>query len=378
MPDSPMEIPHDAEFFTSTDRITQPETTAKGQGMNGKASGNIGLLMRSYEALHNWQALAMLVGGTVGGVALMAAAAMLTAKVGAIAGLLVLLVALAVYLAGINGAGLLLVDQADGRPGRGLGAAFFGGLGATLNVLLALLLLWLGLLAVIVVLYILSLLGKIPGIGPLFGFLLAGPSAIVLMFCYGVLAIGTPLLLVAVWRGQGVLGSLGRAVDIVLKRPLDALLHFVLLFLIVAPVAFFVSGLLAAASVFSVSMYGHGFGGEGGYYGESLLGVLMSNLQGTGAAIASVGIVFAVVLALFALIGLFGYIMVYDSLSEGVASTSEGRLRGGFDQLKQKVEQHRPQAATAPTPAHEAPVCSGCGARLNPGDQFCGECGQRT
>lgn len=343
--------------------------------MSEKPTGNIGLLMRCYEALHNWQALAMLAGGVVLGLGLMAAAGAMTAKMGAIVGLLLMLIALLVYLAGINGAGLLLVDQADGRPGRGLGAAFFGGLGATLNMFLALLLLSLGLLLVFVVLYLLSLLGKIPGVGPLFAFLLAGPGAIVLMFCYGVLAIGTPLLLVAVWRGESVLGSLGRAVDIVLKRPLDALLHFVLLWLIVAPVAIFVLVLLAASSGISMSLYSGGFGGG---YGNSLEYMLMSSVQGLGAASASVGIVFAVVVALFTLICMFGYIMVYDSLSSGVDSMAESRLRGGFNQLKQKVEQHRPQAAAAPASAPDTRACKSCGARLTPSDQFCGECGQRT
>ncbi|EIL97044.1 hypothetical protein RHOFW104T7_12540 [Rhodanobacter thiooxydans] len=340
--------------------------------MTEKATGNIGLLMRCYEALHNWQALAMLAGGVVIGLGLAVAAGALAAKMGVIVGLLLMLIALLVYLAGINGAGLLLVDQADGRPGRGFVAAFFGGLGATLNVLLALLLLALGLLLVFVALYLLALLGRIPGIGPLFAFLLAGPGAIVLLFCYGVLAIGTPLLLVAVWRGEGVLGSLGRAVDIVLKRPLDALLHFVLLWLIVAPVAIFVLALLAVSAGASMSMYSHGFGDYG--YGAGLEYMLMSSMQGLGAASVSVGIVFAVVVALFALVYLFGYIMVYDSLNAGLASTAESRLRGGFNQLRQKVEQHRPQATAAPT----APGCKGCGARLTPGDQFCGECGQRT
>lgn len=344
--------------------------------MTTKATGNIGLLVRSYEAMHNWQALVMLACGVVGGVALMAEAGAMAAKMGFVVGLLVALIAWLFLLAGINGAGLLLVDQADGLPGRGFSAAFFGGLGATLNTFLTMLLLALGLLLVFMALYLLSLLGKIPGIGPVFAFLLAGPGAIVLMFSYGVLAIGTPLLMVAVWRGEGALGALGRAVDIVLKRPLDALLHFVLLWLIVTPVTAFVLILLMAASGISVSMYSHGFDdGFGGYgYGGGLQYMLMSAAQGLGAASASVAIVFAVVVALFVLVGMFGYVMVYDSLSVGMTATAEDRLRGSFNQLKHKVEQHRPKAAAA----SGAPVCKGCGARLTPGDQFCGECGQRA
>ncbi len=340
--------------------------------MTEKAAGNIGLLMRCYEALRNWQALLLLAGGVVIGLALMVGAGEVAVKMGFIVGLLFALIALLVYLAGINGAGLLLVDQADGRPGRGILAAFFGGLHATLTSFLATLLLFVSLILVFAALYLLSLLGKIPGVGSFFAFLLAGPSAIVLAFCYGVLAIGTPLLLVAVWRGEGVLGSLGRAVDIVLKRPLDALLHFVLLWLIVMPVALFVFMLMVVTSGVSLSIYSLGFSDSSAYYGspmDRLLAGAMSSFQQLGAASASIGIAIAVLLALFVLVGMFGYIMVYDSLNAGVASSAEGRLRGGFDQLKQKVEQHRPQAV--------AQKCKSCGGVLIPGDQFCGECGQR-
>lgn len=351
--------------------------------MTEKATNNIGLLLRCYEAVRNWRAMALMASGAVLGVVLLAAAAAAAAKMGYIAGLLLALVALLVYLAGINGAGLLLVDQADNKSGRDLAAAFFGGLHATLTSVLAMLLLGLGLVAVFIVLFILSLLGKIPGIGPLFAFLLAGPSAIVLAFCYGVLVIGTPLMLVAVWRGEGVLGSLGRAVDIVVKRPLDALLHFILLAVIVAPVVFFVLLLMIATSGVTIGMYassslfgGGGMDGFGGYGSpvDQLMSTLASSAHQMGAASASLGIVIAVLVALFMLVQMLGYVMVYDSLSEGLASTAADRLRGSFDQIKQKVEQHRPQTATAPAAA----TCKSCGARLSQNDQFCGECGQRT
>ena len=347
--------------------------------------GNVGLLVRCYEGLHNWRALLLLSGGVLGGLLLMAAAGMMAEKASFLIGSLVGLIALAMYMAGINGAGLLLVDQADGRPRRGMVAAFFGGLHATLTAFLALLLLALGLPVVVVLLYVLSLLGRIPGIGPMFAFLFAGPRAVVLGYCYGLLAIGVPLLLVAVWRGEGVLGSIGRTVDIVLKRPLDALLHFVLLALIVTPVAFFVIVLMSLISGASIMMYASGssFGGGMPYggYSDGFLSMAMNSMADRihqmGAASASVGIVMTVLVALFVLVGMFGYIMVYDSLGAGVASSAEDRLRGGFGQLKQKIEQHRPKAS-ARTRTGTSHTCAACGAGLMAGDQFCGECGQRT
>jgi hypothetical protein len=353
--------------------------------MTQKTVNNIGMLVRCYEGLRNVRALLLLSGGAVGGLLLMAAAAVAAQRLGFIASLVVAVLALLVYLAGVNGAGLLLVDQADDRTARSVGAAFFGGLHATLTALLSLLLLGVGLLLVFLLLLLLSYLGRIPGIGPLFAFLFAGPGAVALAFCYGLLAIGVPLLLVAIWRGHGVLGSIGRAIDIVLKRPLDALLHFVLLGLIVGPVALFVIGLVTVTSGASVSMFAtSSFLGStshwgGGYnpYGDALMSSpldgFLSSLQQAGAASASVGVVMAVLIAMFTLVAMFGYILVHDSLGAGMDATAESQLRGGFSQLKQKMEQHRPAPIA---PAATAAACQGCGARLTAGDRFCGECGQ--
>ncbi len=349
--------------------------------MTEKTVNNIGLLVRSFEGLRNGRAFLLLSCGVVAGGTLIAAAGNAAQTVGWLGGLLVAVIALVVYLAGINGAGLLLVDQADNRPGRGVGAAFMGGLHATVTVFLALTLLTLGVVVIEVALYLLSLLAHVPGIGPVFAFLFAGPSAVVLAFCYGLLVIGVPLLLVAVWRGESALGALGRAIDIVLKRPLEALLNFLLLGLIVAPVAVFVIGLFTFTSTTTVAIYagrGSMFGGGNPYsafdgFGGGLMATAMDSLQRAGAATASVGFVMLILIALFVLVGMFGYVMVYDSLGAGIDSRAEGRLRGGVSQLKKKMEQHRPQATPAPVPAEN---CMRCGTRRAPDDQFCGECGQ--
>jgi hypothetical protein len=353
-------------------------------------AGGIGMLVRCYEAMRNGRAFALLAAGIVGGFGLMTAAGALAAEAGVLVGLVMALVALAVYMAGINGAGLLLLDQADSRPPRSLGSAFVGGLHATLSVLLAFLLLGLGLAGVLLVLYLLSFLARIPGVGPVFSFLLAGPGAIVLAFCYGLLVIGTPLILVAVWRGAGVLGSIGRAVDIVLKRPLDTLLHFVMLALIVVPVAAFVIGLLTVTSTGSIAMFSGssmfgsllsgGYGGGYGY-GASPLSMAMGQMSQAGAAGASVAIVMLVLVALFTLVGMFGYIMIHDSLGAGLEAAAEGRLRGGISQLKGKLDEHRPVAVApvaASTGSQKSAACGHCGAVLVPGDRFCGDCGAQA
>lgn len=358
---------------------------------------NLGLLLRCYEGLRNWRALAMLVAGFVLAALLGALDATIAAHMAytsptmamLLGGLLMLIAAL-VVLAGINGAGLLLVDQADGNPPRGFAAAFFGGLGVTLQAIVCLILLGLGLLLVVLVLWALSFLGKIPGIGPLFAFLLAGPTMLVLAFCYALLVFGVALMFVALWRGNGMLGSIGRAIDIVTKRPLDVVLHFIVLALLIVPIEVFVAAVLFAGSALTGLMYASGGMGGGGVM--DMAGGFMSMASGYGggggatmaATFISIGVVLAAVWALFVLIGTLGNILIFDSLAAETSATSAGFLGDKVKQLKQKVEEHRPQAPVAARPAPppapnpaaaRAAACGHCGAALTPGDRFCGECG---
>lgn len=402
---------------------------------------NLGLLLRCYEGLRNWRALAMLVAGFVVAALLMALNGVMFAHLAPhsftlakIVGGLLALIAFLVAVTGVNGTGLMLVDQADGTPSRGFGAAFFGGLGVTVQAIVCLLILAVSLLLVILILWALSFLGKIPGIGPAFAFLLAGPTMLILAACYAVLAFGVSLMFVALWRGNGMLGSLGRAIDIVLKRPLDVVLHFIVLALLIVPIEVFVAAVLFGGSALTgamyvsssaVSSYG-GYGAYGGYGGGGPLSMLMGGGASLGAAGASIGIVLAAVFALFVLIGMLGNILIYDSLASETAAGSADFLRRKAAQVKARVDENRPKAAPAPvapaprapaaptpaaasvqpapvraapmatptvvppppTPAPEPavvpaapavaaapPQCVHCGAALAPGDRFCGECG---
>lgn len=344
---------------------------------------NLGLLLRCYEGLRNWRALAMLVTGFVLAALLLALDGVIAARLGwrsptaaMLLGGLLMLIAVLVALAGVNGAGLLLVDQADAREPRGFAAAFFGGLGVTLQAIACLIILGVGLLLVILVLWALSFLARIPGIGPLFAFLLAGPTMLILAFCYAVLAFGVALMFVALWRGHGLTGSIGRAIDIVLKRPLDVVLHFIVLGLLIVPIEIFVVVVLFGGSAMTGMMYASGqFGGYGGF-GGGPMSLLAPAAASLGAAGVSIGIVLAAVWALFVLIGILGNILIFDSLAAETSATSAGFLEGKVRQLKSKVEEHRPRSVPpAAGSATATATCGHCGARLTPGDKFCGECG---
>ncbi|MBS0381679.1 MAG: zinc ribbon domain-containing protein [Proteobacteria bacterium] len=353
---------------------------------------NLGLLLRCYEGLRNWRALAMLVAGFVIAALLIALNGVMfthlvshSFTLAKLLGGLLAIIAVLVLLAGINGAGLLLVDEADNAPPRSFTAAFFGGLGVTLQAIACLIILGVGFLLVVLVLWALSFLSRIPGIGPLFAFLLAGPTMLVLAFCYALLVFGVALMFVALWRGNGMVGSIGRAIDIVVKRPLDVVLHFIVLWLLIVPIEIFVVAVLFGGSALTGAMYGSASALGGGMLGDGMMGGggMMSMLAGAGAgmgaAAISIGIVLAAIWAGFVLIAMLGNILIFDSLAAETSATSAGFLAAKVRQLKDKVEEHRPQATAAPRAAAPAAAsCGQCGAALTPGDRFCGECGAPT
>jgi hypothetical protein len=355
-----------------------------------KAS-NLGLLLRCYEGLRNWRALVMLAVGFVVFALLLALDGVIAGRLqfssptlAMMVGGLILLLAMLALLASINGSGLLLVDQADGHPLRSFGAAFFGGIGVTVQAIVCLIILGIGFLIVLLVLWALSFLAHIPGIGGFFGFVLAGPTMLVLAFCYAVLVFGVALMSVALWRGHGMIGSIGRAIDIVIKRPLDTVLHFIVLWLLIGPIMLFVEAVMFGGTVLTMGMYASSSFGGGGYYGGgpfggggAMAGLMQSFTGGSmGAATISIGVVFAAVVALFVLIQMLGNILIFDSLAADTEASSADFLRKRAQDIKAEVEKHRPQAAPAPTPAASpAARCGQCGAALTPGDKFCGECG---
>ncbi|MGE0072610.1 MAG: zinc ribbon domain-containing protein, partial [Thiomonas sp.] len=249
--------------------------------MTVKTMNNLGVLLRSYEALHNWRALAMLAGSFVlGGLVMsggMVAGAGADSKAVA---MLVGLIGVLIIVVGANASGLMLVDQAYDQPVRGFGTAFLGGVQAALFVIGLMLLLALGFGAVMAVVFVLSLLGRIPGIGGIFGFLLGGPLVVVVALACAVLLLSGPLMVAAVWHGEGFVASLARAIGIVLRRPLEVFMHFLVLGLLVLPAVGFIFGMVATGSMLVGGYFASGsfdrFDGLSGMGGMWGLGGMMS------------------------------------------------------------------------------------------------------
>ncbi|MDD4885697.1 MAG: zinc ribbon domain-containing protein [Thiomonas sp.] len=374
--------------------------------MTVKTTNNLGVLLRSYEALHNWRALAMLAGSFVlGGLAISGGAAAGTSSGSAAVMMLMSLLGAIIIIVGMNASGLMLIDQAYDQPIRGFGPAFLGGVQSALYVIGLLILLGLGFAVVLLAAYLLSLLGRIPGVGGLFGFLLGGPLVVVVALAYAVLLLAGPLMIAAVWHGEGFIASLSRAVGIVTKRPLEVFMHFLVLGLLVFPAVAFIFAVVFAGSMFvggffaAGSFGGMGMGGFGGFGGmRGMEGVALGG-AGMGGAGLSISLVWFLAWSVVSLIYVLGMIFVYRAVGEGVGSEASDVVGQKLAQFKQKLDEYKPRAAPVappsagpaspvqpsadqpPAPQEEpspaATHCPACGAAVQPDDVFCGSCGHR-
>lgn len=388
--------------------------------MTVRTTNNLGVLLRSYEALHNWRALAMLAGSFVlGGLAISGGAAAGMSSGSYAVMMLMSLLGAIIIVVGMNASGLMLIDQAYDQPIRGFGPAFLGGVQSALYVIGLLILLGLGFGVVLLAAFLLSLLGRIPGVGGLFGFLLGGPLVVVVALAYAVLLLAGPLMIAAVWHGEGFIASLSRAVGIVIKRPLEVFMHFLVLGLIVFPAVAFIFAVVFVGSMIvggffaagSFGGMGDGFGGMGGGFFGGMGGMRgMEGLPlggaGMGGAGLSIGLVWFLAWSVVSLIYVLGMIFVYRAVSEGVGSEASDVVGQKLAQFKQKLDEYKPRAAPVapppsagtgpvnpppadpptsaqppaapqPSPSAAATHCPACGAAVQPDDMYCGNCGHR-
>ncbi len=372
--------------------------------MDINSTYKLGILLRSYDALHNWRALLLLIASCViAGLIVTAGISGGGSNHSAALFIALFLVAMLVLAIGVNAAGLALVDQADGQAFRGFVPATFGGVGATVRVVGALLLLGLGFAVLLAILYVISRLGQIPHLQAVFGFLLAGPSVVVLALAYAVLLLGVPLIFVVIWQGEGLVHAILRAIDIVVSRPLTVFIHFVVLWVIVFPAAAFVFWLTIFASIPVDGMYlsqSSGLAsGLGSWFtaqnGLGSLGGPLSLLRefgvGLGGASLSITIISLLAGAVVVLIYMLGLIYLFRSVSEGVGSEVSDMLRTKMADFKQKTEQRRARSSEAPVVPRAPPTttptisssatpnqmafCPQCRQTIAANDVFCGACG---
>lgn len=326
--------------------------------MTTKTQNNLGVLLRSYEALYNWRALSMLAGSFVLGGLIISAGVAAAQTMPLMVGLTTLFGGILIIV-GVSASGLMLIDQAYDQPIRDFSTAFFGGIRSTLYIIGLFILLGLGFAVVVLAAYLLSLLGRIPSIGGLFDFLLAGPLTAVVALAYVVLVLSGPLMIVTVWHGEGFIDALSHVVSIVIKRPLEVFLHFLVLGLVVSPAVAFMYGAVFFGSMIVGSFFasgafgtimgaignlssfaGHGgMNSYGGYGGMGGYGNAIENAaNGFAAASISINLVWFLASSLACLIFVLGTIFVYRSVSEGMDPETSEAVGQKLEQFKQKLK----------------------------------------
>jgi hypothetical protein len=389
-------------------------------------------MFQSIAGLRNLRAAAAMLGCFVAGVLV----AGLLGYVGrgsftmmALAGLLAALL----FFTGIHAAGVLLMDQARRLPPRSVIDAVVYGLMCVPKTIALIVLMVLAVIALYVVMWLLFLVCKIPGLGPvLFTFvfpacvLLAGLTVVGMM-------ISLQIALPALWEGAGVAGALAKAFAILRSR----LVETVMLLAVVAVLSGFVFAFVGAVLMFgffpamglaatSIGSFGASMGGGPGMYGGgmgvggafgSMMGGLMQGGMGGYAIAGGLGsaLLWAVALTLVFQVSLLGANLAYLRVSEGIdSSATERAMNERLEQARRKatemgqqaketaeraraqaaqaMEQRRAAAAAAatalPPPAAATPTavtppplmasqCPQCKAAVTAQDQFCGECGFR-
>lgn len=359
---------------------------------------HFGRLMRAYEALASWRACALTISGLAAFILILAAG--LGTKNVWIA-VLASIPALGALLAGVSGAGVLLMDLARNIPPRAmLDAAVFGLLTVlkVLVVLLGFLALTVGIAITVALAF---LIGKIPGVGPLLFSIVFPPAALILgVTLMGLVLVGFPMMLPALWEGRSIAEAFAVMVAIARQRLVLAIHCMFIVGILSAITATVTSSILLtgivsagliAAPIVSVPFF------DMPRMGFDALDHMSGHLLAFG---LDVLIMIGITLVLIGQVSIMGLNLVYLTVSEALDSSEERYAIDGLARAKKKAEDVARHAQDAALRAKElaeqarqgsnasrAEVsggaaadagpskCPGCNAQIGPTDVFCGECG---
>lgn len=385
-----------------------------------KSSGS---LLDATSAISNWRALALFAASTVAAVLVFG---LLVATQSAAGILLGTLLGWLLAFYGVNAVGIMLMDATRDGESRTPMQAVAASLLTSHRLLLVGLLALAGLLVLLVGVAILLLLCKLPVIGPLLFAVVMPLSALLLGFTLFTLAyVFYPLAASAIWSGATVMEAAGNLLAIARKRLVAVVLQEVVLMLIVLFVTLILLGIvfsgLGLTTMMSAGIVG---GGEGGLQSLGMMAMGMGSmgmggLGGGGGYVLAGGLGTTLLLALAGivpgLIALQGFCQIYLSSLNGLdasdarraLATTLQKTQEKMREAREKVEAQarRPVAPTAPTapdtpaspaaptmpaaPAVEASapvaaaapaaaVCPACRMPVDPDDVFCGHCGHRV
>ncbi|MBT9160688.1 MAG: hypothetical protein DDT26_01977 [Dehalococcoidia bacterium] len=304
-------------------------------------------------------------------------------------------IAVIVFLAGINGAGLCLTDLVNKNPFRSILGYLIDGLINLPKLIGAGILLFLLYIIAILAVALILLICKLPGIGPLL-LVIGIPVSILIvaMTMIGSYMAGS-IVAPAIWGGEKVLNSISITWEITKRYPFAALgkiiggLVLCILFgSIVFALTFFASSIVAGMAIPIIgsgvrldvfAMMGGHFGG-GGHISGALIGF---------------GLTFAAVSAFIFLLPLMVGILTWSEFSQKIdlesirqkTSVAIKDAREKVDEMKEKAKKQpapltagnselsEAQLATATTSASlHCPQCNGI---VQKDDRFCEHCGNK-
>ena len=382
-----------------------------------------GSLLDSVEAIRNWRAVCLLL-VTFVAVAVLVAAGGWLAQTSFVFLAFFMLLAYGVLFYGSNAVGLMMMDEARGLEARPVAAAVATALGSAHRLIFVLLLMGVLYLAGFLVLALVLFICKIPVLGPVLYTVVFPVSVLVMgVAMFALPTVIFPLSAPAVWNGATVMGCISELVAIARKRLVLVLLMMVAVAFIAGAVGFLAGAIVfsgtAVTALLSVPILGVGGGMDMGHL--MMMGP-MAGLGGMGgggghavAAMLGGGALFAAAATLPGMVYLRGACLVYlraidgldvaaeqAALKEKMAAANEkmaaakARAQEMAAQAQASAQQYaqrpatpakeepsfaptQPPVDTAPTPP-AAPAqrhCPQCTASIQPGDQFCGECGHK-
>ena len=360
-------------------------------------------LLSAVDAMRNWRAAGLLLGSLLVAGLVGALGGVLSLQVHFALGLVFFLFAFAIYFYGISAVGIMMMDEAQGGESRPIFAAVLTSLAISHRIMFVLLLALLVYVVGVVVMALLLLICKIPGLGPLL-FAFVFPLCVVisgLAIFAGYAVIGT-LTGPAIWSGATTLEALSRLAAIARQRIVVVILSVLVLLLICC----FVGGILFSILFTGTLVTGAMSAGIIGVSGLDLNSVMGGfNMPGYGrggdsahlaAGAFGWGVVMAIAFTLPLLVYLRGLGQLYLANIQGVdVGEMEQQFRGTLDAAKRSAAEFKAKGealaakqaerfdrtASVPTtpPAASPPQyrCTVCSTPYLAGDVFCGGCGQK-
>ena len=321
-------------------------------------------LLRASEGLTQWRPMALGFLTWVAVALLLAVGGFLSSSLGGAAGVGLMglfgLLAMILIAAGMSGAGILLMDKAKNIAPRSMLDAFLAGLWCIPKFLGFYVVVALVLAALAVVGAIGYFLAKIPGIGPLFFFVLHPVLVIVAAAVLtSLLWVGFPLFTPAVWEGRGFKESLTLVIAVSRQRLVPTVLLFLALYVVVSVIGMVVFGALLPGYFFmsglATSILGAGMTGNG----LAAITALMNGYGGGSSGLMYAGIlatalIFGLAFTLMMQVALMGVNLVYLSATDGLdTADTENALNAGLDEMKRRAREAQEKARLAAEQAQE-------------------------